>query len=532
MVRVDDLCRSYSDLTYHFDPAEASQAGATSFDGRLGSFGTEAMRAHLAAFRSLAGAIEELEPEDLAGEIDRTALLDDVRVQLFRFEHERPHVRQPGFWLTHLYTGLHSLMVRRQPAAELAPAVLERLKAAPALLDEARATINAPPIVFVDAALTSLGGGGELIARAAAHFASAAPALAEQMEAAARDALEALTRFGRALGSEIAPSQDALAHAVGEEQFERRLHHEHALRGGAPEIWRYGLRLLDETEAQVAEAARVLDSRRHWRDVVDGLRHEAGALDLLSAYASEVERAREFIAAHDLVPEADVPLVVEATPPFLVPLVPFAAYVRPPLELGGEGRLLVTPPAAAGSPASGGGVGFAQLPALACHEAYPGHHLQRSLAQRLPSEVRRRISTSVMVEGWALYAETLMAEFGFYQTAEARLMQLVNLQWRAARVVLDVGLHTRGMPPAEAVDRLVAAMPMERRDAEAEVRRYCALPTYQLSYAVGRREILALRESWRAREGADAPLRDFHTALLKHGGLPVALARWGMGLDE
>ncbi|HEU4799397.1 MAG TPA: DUF885 domain-containing protein [Gemmatimonadales bacterium] len=529
MSRVDDLCRSYSDLTYHFDPAGASQEGATAFDGRLGSFGTEAMRAHLAAFRSLAGAIEELEPEDLAGEIDRTAMLDDVRVLLFRFEHEQPHLRQPGFWLNHLYTGLHSLMVRRQPAPELAPAVLERLKAAPAFLDEARASISAPPIVFVDAALSSLGGGGELIARAAAHFASAVPGLAEQMEAAARATLEALTRFGRALGSEIAPSQDALAHAVGEEQFERRLHHEHALRGSAPELWRYGLRLLEETEAQVAQAARVLDSRRHWRDVVDGLRHEAGALDLLAAYASEVDRAREFLAAHDLVPETEVPLVVEATPPFLVPLVPFAAYMRPPLELGGPGRLLVSPQ---NPPASGGALGFAHLPALASHEAYPGHHLQRSLAQRLPSEVRRRISTPIMVEGWALYSETLMAEFGFYQTAETRLMQLVNLQWRAARVVLDVGLHTRGMAPAEAVERLVAAMPMERHDAESEVRRYCAMPTYQLSYAVGRREILALRDSWRAREGEDAPLRDFHASLLQYGGLPVALARWGMGLDE
>jgi uncharacterized protein (DUF885 family) len=439
-------------------------------------------------------------------------------------------VRQPGFWLNHLYTSFYSLMTRRQPASELAPAVLERLKAAPAFLDEARASISAPPIVFVDAALSSLGGGGDLIARAAAHFASAVPGLAEQMEAATRETLEALTRFGRALGSEIAPSQDALAHAVGEEQFERRLHHEHALRGGAPEIWRYGLRLLEETEAQVAEAARVLDSRRHWRDVVDGLRHEPGAFDLLSAYACEVDRAREFAAAHDLVPETDVPLVVEATPPFLLPLVPFAAYVRPPLELGGEGRLLVSLPP---SPPAGEGVpGFAHLPALASHEAYPGHHLQRSLAQRLPSEVRRRISTPIMVEGWALYSETLMAEYGFYQTAEARLMQLVNLQWRAARVVLDVGLHTRGMAPAEAVDRLLAAMPMERRDAEAEVRRYCAMPTYQLSYAVGRREILALREAWRQREGDGAPLRDFHASLLQYGGLPVALARWGMGLDQ
>ena len=530
MSRVDDLCRSYCDLTYHFDPAEASQAGATEFDGRLGSFGAEAMRAHLAAFRSLTGAIEELEPDDLAGEIDRTALLDDVRVLLFRFEHEQPHVRQPGFWLNHLFTGLHSLMARRQEPAEVAPAVLERLKAAPAFLDEASATISTPPIVFVDAALASLGGGGELVARASAHFAVAAPGMAEQLEAAARETLEALTRFGKALGSEIAPSQDPLAHAVGEDQFERRLHHEHALRGGAPEVWRFGLRLLEETEARVAEAARVLDSHRHWRDVVDRIRQDWGATELLPVYESEIERARRFLEENQLAPSTDVALVVEGTPPFLAPLVPFAAYLRPPVELGGDGRLLVTPTR---NPSSrGGAFGPAQVPVLAVHEAYPGHHLQRTLAHRLPSEVRRRISSPLMVEGWGLYAETLMAEHGFFESAESRLMQLVSLQWRAARVVLDVGLHTRGMPPSEAVDRLLAAMPMERRDAEAEIRRYCSMPTYALSYAVGRREILSLREAWREREGDGAPLSDFHSALLQYGGLPVALARWGMGLDE
>jgi uncharacterized protein (DUF885 family) len=73
---------------------------------------------------------------------------------------------------------------------------------------------------------------------------------------------------------------------------------------------------------------------------------------------------------------------------------------------------------------------------------------------------------------------------------------------------------------------------MERRSAEAEVRRYCAMPTYQLSYAVGRREILQLRDAYRARAGDGYEARTFHADLLSYGGLPVSLARWGMGLDE
>jgi uncharacterized protein (DUF885 family) len=108
----------------------------------------------------------------------------------------------------------------------------------------------------------------------------------------------------------------------------------------------------------------------------------------------------------------------------------------------------------------------------------------------------------------------------------------VHLLWRALRIVLDVGLHTRGMIFDEAVDLLVNRVHFERKNAEAEVRRYCAYPAYQLCYAVGRRELRALREAYRRAQGASYTLRGFHEATLQYGGLPVSLMRWGMGLDE
>jgi uncharacterized protein (DUF885 family) len=169
---------------------------------------------------------------------------------------------------------------------------------------------------------------------------------------------------------------------------------------------------------------------------------------------------------------------------------------------------------------------------MAAHEVYPGHHLHLLTSEGLGSEVRRHIWSPVMVEGWALYSEQLMGEAGYYGSDEVRLFQLVNLLWRAIRVVLDVGLHTRGMTPAEAVDYLVEHLPIERLSAEAEVRRYCAWPTYQLCYAVGRRELLRLREAYQEREAASFDPRRFHDELMSYGGIPVSLARWGMDLVE
>lgn len=538
MPAVDDLCQSYLDLKYHFDPGAASAAGLVSHDGRLGRFDAERVRAHVAALRSVGGAVEELEVDDVQQEIDRTALLGEIRSTTFRLEHERPHVRNPGFWLGHLFQGLYAVLTRRNGAMEgRAPVLLERLRAVPEFLDSARATLDEPPSVFVDTALGMLGGGGELVVQLSSVLSAETPALRSELESAGGEALQALKRFGTALREEIEPSPDPHAFAIGEEQFSRRLHHEHALVSGAPELYRYGLHLQEETEAELVSLAAELGGRE-WRELVDSLRDDAPEIDeLLPAYQEELARAHRFVEDENLVSVPRDPVEVVPTPSFLVSLVPFAAYEPPPIFLRRQtGRFYVTRPDPSLPPEA-----VAQqrrghcrhaIPAMVAHEAYPGHHLQLVRAQELGSQVRRHLWTPVMVEGWALYCEQLMDEAGYYASVEARLFQIVNLLWRAVRVVLDVGLHTRGMTAAEAVDYMVRHLPIERLSAEAEVRRYCAWPTYQLSYAVGRRELLRLREAYRERAGAEFSPRRFHDELLAYGGLPVALARWGMELGE
>jgi len=538
MASVDDLCRSYLDLKYHFDPAAASAAGLVSHDSRLGRFDTGTVRGHLSALRSVAGAVEELESDDLQAEIDRTALLGEIRGATFRLEHEQPHVRNPAYWLSHVFQGLYAMLARRNGGlAERAPAALERLRAVPAFLDAARDTLDEPPSVFVDTTLGMLGGGGELVVQLVAALEPESPELRADLHEAAGKALEALKRFGTALRDEIEPASDPHAFAVGEDQFTRRLHHEHALTASAPELWRYGLHLQEETEAELAALAERMGARP-WRELVEELRGDTPDLDaLLPVYRAELDRAHAFVAEQELVSIPHDPVDVVPTPAFLVALVPFAAYEPPPIFLSEQtGRFYVTQPDASAPPEVRArqrrGHCRHAIPAMVAHEAYPGHHLQLVTAQGLASEVRRHIWTPVMVEGWALYCEQLMDESGYYGEDHARLFRMVNLLWRAIRIVLDVGLHTRGMAPAEAVDYMVEHLPIERASAEAEVRRYCAYPTYQLCYAVGRRELLRLRDAYRERAGGSFRPKTFHDELLAYGGLPVSLARWGMELGE
>ena len=152
----------------------------------------------------------------------------------------------------------------------------------------------------------------------------------------------------------------------------------------------------------------------------------------------------------------------------------------------------------------------------AVHEAYPGHHLQLSIARRHPSLVRKATGPSISSEGWALYAEELMAELGYYAPHE-RMMQLEWTLVRAARVVIDVAMHTGDMTLEAAENFLVERVHLERALAASEVRRYSESPTQPLSYLVGREQIRSLREETRRLEGSSFSLKRFHDRLLNEG---------------
>ena len=528
-----ELTQSYFDLRWHLDPVSASQAGVTAYDDRFGRFSPDALKPHLAALRSLTAALEEAEPDDLNAEIDNTALLNDARVVLYRYEKECPQAKNPELWLSHLLSGLHVLLVRRDRRPEArARALAGRLADVKPFLDDARAGLTEPVGLFADTARQVLVGAAPLVREAAA--AAQELEMPASVSAAAETALAALASFGRDL-DRWANGDNRFA--VGEEAFNFHLHYEHAVRDTAPELWRYGHRLVEELQADLVARASRLGSKS-WPDLITKLRADhPPAGDLVAAYAREMERARRFVEEQKLVRVPDGPLDVIPTPDFLRPLIPFAAYDAPgAYSEDRTGWFYVTPP----DPALPHGDQEArlrdhcvyELAATALHEGYPGHHLHFLTGQAQQSDVRRLIWTPLTVEGWALYCEDMMAEQGFYRGDEEQLFQRLHLLWRAVRIMLDVGLHTRGMTREQAVEQMVSELHVERGNAEAEVRRYCAWPAYQLCYAVGRRELLRLRDDYRNAKGNSFTLRGFHDAILPYGGLPVALIRWGLGLGE
>ncbi|MDN4037194.1 DUF885 family protein [Massilia sp. YIM B02443] len=172
-----------------------------------------------------------------------------------------------------------------------------------------------------------------------------------------------------------------------------------------------------------------------------------------------------------------------------------------------------------------------QVDTVTLHEAVPGHHLQVARAQELEGlpAFRRHGWYDAFGEGWATYAEGLGPELGLFQDPFSLFGHLNEEMFRAARLVVDTGIHAMGWSRRQAIDYLNAHTANPPLDNAAEVDRYIARPAQALGYKIGQLRILALRTQARAALGARFDLRRFHDALLAGGALPLPELERQMG---
>ena len=161
------------------------------------------------------------------------------------------------------------------------------------------------------------------------------------------------------------------------------------------------------------------------------------------------------------------------------------------------------------------------------HEAIPGHHLQTAIAKERKDlhPLSRYTFSSGFGEGWALYAERLGDEMGLYSSDLARMGMLASEAFRAARMVIDAGIHTKGWTREQALDYLLRHTVLPKHIAEGEIDRYISWPGQAPSYMIGRTEILRLREEARAKLGDKFDIREFHDRVLEDGTIPLEMLR-------
>jgi len=538
----ETLVEDYLAAFYRANPVLATQMGLHDYDYDLGDQSAEAKEAQTAQDRETLRRLEGLDPQawPVTEQIDYQLLTTRLRLSLRQQEELRPWQRVPGDYASLATLGCYLLLLREfAPLRERLASLLERLRQVPQVLERGRANVTDPVRVFTEIALEELPGHRVIFDQVIPAAAAAEPDLAGPIQEAAQAASAALEAYGQHLQA-LLPTA-AAEFAVGREYYDHLVREEHGLPYDADQLQELGEDWLAMTNERMVQTVRETAPGKGVDEVVEEIKRDHPAPeDLLATYEREMNRTRQFVLDHHLVdlPERESLEVIETPPPLRV-LIPYAAYLPPaPFEDEQRGLFLVTPipPEAEEETRRRLLAGHARAPmqVVTLHEGYPGHHLQLTTAHRLAPPRRNHLANNnLFIEGWAFYCEELMEQLGYLSDPRTKLMRLNAQRWRAARVILDTGLHTRGMRMEEAVRLLVEGAGLEEPAAWAEVKRYTLTPTQPTCYLVGKLEILKLRDEYERRH-ADYTLAQFHRDLLKWGSLPPALVarQWMAERDE
>ncbi|WP_049556202.1 DUF885 domain-containing protein [Nonomuraea sp. SBT364] len=512
-------------LKWYFSgrPVVASTLGADGYDHTLGDFTAESFTAREreeVLWLERLSAREAATPDDA---IDRDLVLSHLRgsIALANWAEWR---RDPAAYLGPVFTAFFTPFQQRlKPEPELVAAAISRLAEVPGVLAACRANLDpvlAAPLL-VERGLKQARTGRAFLTETVPGMVSD-PALAARLAdaaAPAADAFDELVTFldGFSCGG---------TWRMGEHLYSTLLRERELLGYGAAELHEKGRAAWDSLDARMREVSVRVNGSQDWRAAMETLMddHPATLAEMRTEYEAETLRARDFVRDRDLVtfPDGEECLVL-----------PSAVYSRPVLSVA---HYLAPPPLTS----SRTGVFFvpytpdgftpeqvrqrlrtncrAQMPSIAVHEAYPGHHWHLSHMAANPRAVRKVFRTPYFSEGWALYVEKLLHEQGYFDTPATELAHLDCRIFRAARIVVDTALHCDDMTIEQAETFMSTKASLSPGTAQGEVNRYCAWPTQAPSYLTGAIEIDRIRESYRGSP------KSFHDRIAGSGGLPLGLA--------
>ncbi len=528
---VDDAAKAYLDLLVQLSPETATNLGIHTRDTELDDRSFQGFENAISREEDMLAGLERrfanarLSPEkrtDLA--ILKGALRVDIRTK----QVVVPLERQPDIYTAPLNVLFFMAAREYAPAPERAKNILARMEKIPAHLGIAKTNITHPPKVWTQVAIEKSASAKGFFAEQRPFLIGALPNDQKRIDEAIKTATAAYADFKTFLEKSVLPRSDG-KFAVGKEHFEFLLHNDAFLTEDSEGILAIGKRLFDETNRKMDEVAKRIDPKaKGWPEVAKELKGKhPKAADLLSTYRQEVKRARTYCVDKDIVamPPGD-DLEVADTPEFQRSTTTASYEQSPPFDKTTKGFFFVTPVDTKLSLAKQEEMlresDFGDIVDTSVHEAYPGHHLQQSFSRLNPSVIRKVTGPAIFAEGWALYSEELMAELGYYTDAE-RLLQLEWTLVRAARVVIDVGLHTKDMTFDEALKMLTDQVHLEHELALSEIKRYTMTPTQPLSYLIGREMIFRMRDRYKAEHAADYSLKKFHTDLLARGTVAPGL---------
>ncbi len=354
----------------------------------------------------------------------------------------------------------------------------------------------------------------------------------EALNAATKTALTSLGDYLKFLKDDLLPRSTG-SWVFGKENYDYVLQHRWLMDADADAILARGQKAFEETEALAQEVAKRIDPKaKHWTEVYEKIKDDHPAADgIKQAYQAKIDAAKAFVIEKHIVtlPPGESVITID-TPPAMRRSSPFGTFQS--VDAFGkdlEGKLVLTPIEDWMTPKQREdrlrSHHTAWIPIIAVPEAYPGHHVDGLKRQQNPRLLRKIVRESIMSEGWGLFTEEMMFEQGFLQGDDVRLTQLRNRLWRAARVILDVSLHTGRMSFDDAVTFLSEKVRFDRSPpgstsaCTSSGRRTCSV----ISSACRRSR--QIRADYIKQYGEPNPPSEFYDRLLSVGSIPPALVR-------
>ncbi|MBI2263659.1 MAG: DUF885 domain-containing protein [Armatimonadetes bacterium] len=531
---LDQLIQDYFETDHEYFPTQATALGLPGHDHRLEILSEERIQELVGKLKGFQRRLESIAAESLPlpQEVEHRYLRSLLSAALRDFEKEKNHRKDPCLYPDAAFHSLLSLILwKSEPRDVMLENVASRLRQFPLLLDSGIRQLQNPPPLFTSQAAESIRQGEVIFDEMIPQLLeTASPGLRKLVLDSVAEGKEAMLRYLEFVEKELAPRSSG-DYAVGKEAFDERLRNNHFLTVDAQELLETGKEIFAKYEVQMNALARELGENRWLSVILANKKNHPEAANLIQTYSREVADARAFVLQKNLV-SIPVPETVEVieTPAFHRLITPLAAFLPPgPFQKAQKGFFLVTPvDNQAPMEAQAAHLlehNIHKIRLNSVHEAYPGHHLQFVFCSTLDSDLRKRARNTLYVEGWAIYCETLMGELGYFNEPVSQLFLMKDQIWRAARVILDVGLQTGTLSYDDAVSWLHDKIGFGVPSARAEVNRYCRMPTQPLSYTIGKMEIEKLRDDYRKARGPDFSLKEFHDSFLACGAVPIALAR-------
>ena len=538
-----DLSSEFLDAEWADSPVRASSLGLTEYDDHLDDLSEAAYERRRVRDGEWLERFRAVDPATLSFDeaIDRDLVISILRGRQIVEDFEVWR-RQPDTYLNPGMSGIFALFLHElRPMIELVDAAVSRMRQIPDNLADGRRNLRPElvPSIFLERAANQARAGARYVREI---LPSQVPdetlrgGLADAGDAAASAYEEYVTFL-----EDMRPAATG-EFPLGEERYTALLREKELLGFDARELRERGRAAYDELAEDLTRCARELRGTDDWKQVLDELNddHPTTPEAMRVGYEEWTARARAYLREHRLVslPDGEECAVVPS-PPFQRPVLAVASYMSPPpFSDRMLGHFFVPfPPDGASEDevqkrlASNS---YPGIPTTAVHEAYPGHHWHLVMRKSAPSSrVRKVYGTPYFNEGWALYAERVMRERGFFTEPIQELYHLEATIFRAARIVVDTSLHMGEMTHDEAVEFMIAKTSLTEPTAKAEVGRYCSWPTQASAYLTGCLEILRIRDRYlEARGLATQPragipidaLREFHDTLAGSGRLPVGLA--------